>query len=66
MEEERKRILCDACSVAVAEVVGPTLVIHQKHHGEKHTTVIEVASLLKLMNEHIAEATQVVSGKCVR
>jgi hypothetical protein len=73
MERERmarrgKSIVCDCdgCSVAVGEIVGGTLVIHQRHHGEKHTTVVELAELLQLVMEEAQEFESAIAGRCVR
>lgn len=37
---------CDQCGTPALRVVGATLVIEHRHHGQKHVTVVELAALL--------------------
>jgi len=44
-------IYCDCCgSEKLAQVVGDSLVIKDRRHGEKHVAVIKVADLLDILN----------------
>lgn len=49
----RTKLYCDQCGVPVAEVVGNTVVICSRHHGEKHTTVIPISVILVAMNGNL-------------
>lgn len=50
-----KVIKCGRCDLPVARVVGGTLVIECRHHGEKHVKVIEVGELVTIANKQVAE-----------
>ena len=44
-------IYCDCCgSEKLAQVVGDSLVIKDRRHGEKHVAIIKVADLLDILN----------------
>lgn len=38
-------VRCDECNTPIFEVVGETLVIRTRHHGERHTSIIPLNSL---------------------
>lgn len=39
---------CAECSTPIAEIMGGSLIIRSKHHGEKHTTSIAISELNKI------------------
>lgn len=39
-------IKCDVCSTPALRVVGQTLVIQHRHHGQTHTTVLSLQAIL--------------------
>ena len=49
------KILCDHCNTPVAEIVGDVLVITVKHHREKHTTVLALKDLRKLLVDTVKQ-----------
>ena len=40
-----KYIPCAQCNTPIAELIGGFLIIRSRHHGEKHTTVLNLISL---------------------
>ena len=44
-------IYCDCCgSEKLAQIVGDSLVIKDRRHGEKHVAVIKIQDLLDILN----------------
>ena len=39
-------IPCDACSTPALRVVGNTVVVEHRHHGQTHVTVLSIQVLL--------------------
>ena len=42
------KVNCAECSTPIAEIVGGSLVIKSKHHGERHTTSISLNELNRI------------------
>lgn len=42
-------VKCDSCNTPALRVVGTTLVIEHRHHGEKHVSVFSLQQLLDKM-----------------
>lgn len=46
-------VKCSGCSCRCAEIRGGCLVITQRHHGERHTTVIPIAEIVQWCGERL-------------
>ena len=42
-------VYCDSCGTRILWIQGDCLIIRKKHHGEAHTTVIPLQTLLNLV-----------------
>jgi len=47
-------VYCDCCGTEkLAQVVGATLVIKDRRHGEKHVAVIPISELLDILKKKV-------------
>jgi hypothetical protein len=53
-----KLIRCDECGTVIAKVKNLCLIIDSKHHGEKHTSVLELSKLIRLATERDSETKE--------
>ncbi len=44
-------VRCDCCALPVLRVVGQTVVIEARHHGERHVSVLEIRALVDKATE---------------
>ncbi len=55
---------CTECGLPWAKIVNGVLVVESRHHGEKHTSVIAITELEKLMID-VTTAQDLADGKRV-
>lgn len=49
---ERKVLRCGVCGLPFATIQNGVLMVESKHNGDKHTNVITLAELEKLLREY--------------
>jgi hypothetical protein len=47
------KVRCSECGTPIAELDGARLVIIAKHHGERHTSYIDVRELAELVERQM-------------
>lgn len=43
------KLKCHECNTPVAEIAGGSIIIKNRHHGQKHTTAFTVGDLQQIM-----------------
>jgi len=61
IQEASQPVQCDCCQLPAAEIVGGTLVIRSKHHGDRHTTVLSLDFIRRQLERSTVESNVVIS-----
>jgi hypothetical protein len=60
--QEDGTIVCSQCGCKCAEIRGGCLVIAQRHHGERHVSVVPISDVVQWCMDRLLLPVELVNG----